>query len=99
MKKQQGQWTQQGEYLSRCFRVVNGFRIIELVKSGMPSMFAIRPNCSERTFYFRSFSKAEMFANHFTNKHRDAFWFRRWSHRMSQEFVERMNTPSCNVPY
>lgn len=76
----------------RVFRVVNGFRIIMCVYPDIIPFYAVTPNCSDRTFYFRDYQKAWEFCTRYENNHKDAFWFRRWSTVHSLAFCKKMNS-------
>lgn len=80
------------------FRRVNGFRILIVCVEGSFPIYAIHPNETNLTFYFRDFTKAYNFAMHFQNSHKDAFWFRRWSKLHSLQYVAKLNS-SYVIPY
>lgn len=80
------------------FRRVNGFRILIVYVDGALPIYAIHPNETSLTFYFRDYTKAYNFAMHFQNDHKDAFWFRRWNKMHSLSYVAKLNSPDV-VPY
>lgn len=80
------------------FRRVNGFRVLIIFIEGSFPIYAIRPNGTNLSFYFRDFSKAYNFAMHFQNTHKDAFWFRRWNKMHSLSYVAKLNSQD-NIPY
>jgi len=84
--------------LTKEFRKVNGFRVLLVVVDGALPVYAIKPNGTSLTFYFKDFYRASYFAQHYQNAHGDAFWFRRWSTVHSLPYVVKLNSPDV-IPY